>query len=590
MYYKVVALDLDGTIAMHDQVEQETWTVLRAVKEAGYAIVLVTGRHLAAIDALGSFEDLCEAIVAEDGAAILFPSTQSVLLPFGQLAPEVWSKLKALDIPLEKGTAIVSTWTPHDQAVMQVLSDTGFAASIEFNKGAVMVMPPGATKGTGLLVALEEMGYSPHNVIAFGDAENDRSLFQQVELAVAVENATPGIKALADVHLAHSNGKGVRTFLRSLLEDARIANQVTRSDKLITLGRRTDGAKLKLKPTAFTAENIGIFGASGSGKSWLSGLIAEKLLHLEYQICIIDPEGDYRGLKAFSNTLLLGGADGPPPHGSEVSVLLEYSNLSLVLDLSLYDHAEKRKYVSELLGTLSYLRARRGKPHWFLFDEIHYFCSSDDDPITRMLLDGMQDGGYTIVSYRPSMIAPSVLQRLDHLMSTRMELASEIEVLQRFAENRHFAPPDDEQLRSVTQRQAYLLVEGYQRDLDYQGIVEFAHTRRKVPHIRHLHKYLRAPLPQHKRFHFNTDQTHAAPLSASSIHEFVHLLPEVPLPTLRYHLERGDFEHWFRRTLHDEELARRMRKIAHRQLSDDRLRKSLLDAVSSRYEELERLI
>ena len=52
-----------------------------------------------------------------------------------------------------------------------------------------MVLPLGATKGTGLAYALHELGYSPHNVAACGDAENDRSLFEVAEYAAAVANA-----------------------------------------------------------------------------------------------------------------------------------------------------------------------------------------------------------------------------------------------------------------------------------------------------------------------------------------------------------------------------------------------------------------
>ena len=206
--------------------------------------------------------------------------------------------LGGIEIPFEKGMAIWSTWIPHDKVAVEILSRTGYASTLEYNKGAVMLLPPGATKGTGLLAALHEMGYSPRNVIAIGDGENDRSLFEQSELSVAVGNAKPEIKEIADIVLEKPNGAGVRAFIDRLIASD-LPKHISREKKLITLGKRMDGSDLIIHPDSLLNNRIGIFGSSGSGKSWLGGLLAEELLHLQYQICIIDPEGDYRNLRAF---------------------------------------------------------------------------------------------------------------------------------------------------------------------------------------------------------------------------------------------------------------------------------------------------
>ena len=51
-----------------------------------------------------------------------------------------------------------------------------------FNKGAVMVLPSGVNKATGLAAALAELGLSPHNVVGVGDAENDHALLDAVRV------------------------------------------------------------------------------------------------------------------------------------------------------------------------------------------------------------------------------------------------------------------------------------------------------------------------------------------------------------------------------------------------------------------------
>jgi hydroxymethylpyrimidine pyrophosphatase-like HAD family hydrolase len=44
-----------------------------------------------------------------------------------------------------------------------------------FNKGAVMILPTGINKATGLAAALSDLKLSPHNVVGIGDAENDHA-------------------------------------------------------------------------------------------------------------------------------------------------------------------------------------------------------------------------------------------------------------------------------------------------------------------------------------------------------------------------------------------------------------------------------
>ena len=93
---------------------------------------------------------------------------------------------------------IAATRIPHDETILKVLQDLNVGATIEYNNGAVMLLPPGATKGTGLAYGLRELGFSPHNLVACGDAENDQSLLELAEMSVAVPGALPKIKALAD--------------------------------------------------------------------------------------------------------------------------------------------------------------------------------------------------------------------------------------------------------------------------------------------------------------------------------------------------------------------------------------------------------
>ena len=89
--------------------------------------------------------------------------------------------------PLSIGRSIVATTTPHEQAVVEVIRNLGLEMHVVFNKGSVMILPPGVNKETGLRAALLDLELSPHNVIAVGDAENDHALLRGCGLGKLVD-------------------------------------------------------------------------------------------------------------------------------------------------------------------------------------------------------------------------------------------------------------------------------------------------------------------------------------------------------------------------------------------------------------------
>jgi len=582
----VLACDLDGTLAENGQVDPQTWETLRQVRLAGLVLILVTGRTLDSFISDLPFAELCEAIVAENGAVIYFPRRDSVITPFGSLDSGLLQHLQALNVPIERGIAIASSRVPHDQAVFKALQDARAPLVLEYNRDAIMLLPPGASKGQGLLYALQELGYSPHNVLACGDAENDRSLFQVAELSVAVANARPALKEHADMTLEQPDGEGVRILLRDLMDGKRIERRA-RPTRGIVLGNRMSGAPLYLDPTILVENNLGIFGSSGSGKSWLAGLLVEEMLKQKYQVCVIDPEGDYRGLGMSPNTLLLGGPQRALPSVEDAVNICEWQEISLVLDLSMYSVDDRIRFVEEFLNVIKGLRTRRGRPHFILVDEVQLFCPSNDGCLIDGLLDAMQWGGFTIVGYRLSLIPPRLLDALEGFLLTRLRLPEELSTLQ----------PHLDRLRSgeiraglptLPQGYAYLLLnpehENYSVD---EGGIKFRVGLRSIPHVRHLYKYLRTPLPVWKAFHFHTPAGESLGWTAGNLWEFRNALAEVPVESISYHLYRGDFEHWLREVIHDEELVRRIHKAVDRKLEGEALRRALLEVVIARYNELD---
>jgi hydroxymethylpyrimidine pyrophosphatase-like HAD family hydrolase len=108
---------------------------------------------------------------------------------------------------------------PNEKTIVDVIGKLGLERQVIFNKEAVMVLPTGVNKGTGLVAALQELKFSAHNVVGVGDAENDLSFLSLCECSVAVANALPSLKEQADYTTKADNGDGVTELIEQLLAD-----------------------------------------------------------------------------------------------------------------------------------------------------------------------------------------------------------------------------------------------------------------------------------------------------------------------------------------------------------------------------------
>ena len=61
------------------------------------------------------------------------------------------------------------------------------------------------------------MGAPKDGIIGFGDGENDLPLFEESDIAVAVANALPEVKAKADIVTTLTGGRGVAEQIRKML-------------------------------------------------------------------------------------------------------------------------------------------------------------------------------------------------------------------------------------------------------------------------------------------------------------------------------------------------------------------------------------
>lgn len=89
----------------------------------------------------------------------------------------------------------------------------GVARTVFSESCFLEILPLGATKGAALKFILDMKGIDPQEVVAVGDAPNDLEMIQLAGIGVAVENASPDVKAAADAVVCSNNEHAVRACL-----------------------------------------------------------------------------------------------------------------------------------------------------------------------------------------------------------------------------------------------------------------------------------------------------------------------------------------------------------------------------------------
>jgi HAD superfamily hydrolase (TIGR01484 family) len=218
--YRALATDYDGTLAFDGTVDRPTIAGLLRARDAGLRLVMVTGRELQDLLKVFPHTHLFDRLVVENGAVIFNPATADVRTLAPPPPPNLVEYLTERHAPLYVGHSIVATVKPHEQTVLAAIRELGLEWHVILNKGAVMVLPANVTKASGLNAALSELQIDAAETVGVGDAENDEVFLRMCGLSVAVGNALPALKHIADIVTDGSRGAGVVEAIDQLLANA----------------------------------------------------------------------------------------------------------------------------------------------------------------------------------------------------------------------------------------------------------------------------------------------------------------------------------------------------------------------------------
>lgn len=563
MYFLALATDYDGTLAHHGAVDQSTLAGLQRLKDTGRHLIMVTGRELSDLRRVFPEYTLFDRIVAENGALVFDPSTERERLIAPPPPPAFVARLKEKRVePLSVGRSIVATWEPNEGVVLEAIRDLGLELQIIFNKGAVMVLPSGINKATGLEAALEELELSPHNVVGVGDAENDHAFMRACGCAAAVANALPTLKDKADRVLAKDHGAGVVELIDQIIADDTALIAPARHG--IALGKTRDGDEYVLEPHGGA---VLIAGTSGIGKSTLATALTERMATAGFEFCVFDPEGDYDELE---HAVAIGDA-ATAPQSDDVLKLLGELRTNVVVNTQCFPLAERPTYFAELLPQIATLRARAGRPHWLLIDEAHHLAPAERQGFALVLPDTLP--AVVLITVHPDMVARSVLETVGTVVALGEHAHAVIETVARVAgvdAPAELPTPGDEEVLvwRMRAREAPVLVVPH---------------RPRQARRRHTRKYAEGRLGEDRSFYFRGPDN-ALNLRAHNLMLFTQIAEGVDDATWEHHRRAGDYSTWFREVIKDESLAREAAQIeADASLDAAASREGISAAVSRRY-------
>lgn len=272
MEYKMIGLDLDGTLLKDDKsIDTKTKEYLETLSANGVHIVPITGRPLSGIpDCVRNIKGV-DYIISNNGSKTVLNSTNETLFSLAMdnatskrviesvkqtgaifevflnhygycekfvfdhykkvytgtvLGDYIFSSRKQVDSLLslfddkntEADEVFIICKDNDDREIIK--AQTNKISGIQYCMLAdrfLEITKKGTDKGTALELLCNHLKIELNKVIAFGDGENDLQFLNKAGTAVAMGNATDSVKAQADIITDTNNNQGVLKALKNLI-------------------------------------------------------------------------------------------------------------------------------------------------------------------------------------------------------------------------------------------------------------------------------------------------------------------------------------------------------------------------------------
>ncbi len=265
---KMIVVDLDGTILTDkERVSETTKKYLKQLKDSGYVIVIATGRIYSSILDVTDDAEFANYIISDTGACTYntidgSPVFQSIISKetvkkflkyYGEdcYFIDVCDKntiYKCID-KLECNNDVIKVTTNQDYILDNCTEVTHMSISMKnndlvreiysklisdipeldiiimqdsfSNRRWIEAMPQGCSKYSAIKRLADYLNISIEDVIVFGDGLNDIEMIEKCGHGVALKNALPEVKKVADAITTEDyNHDGVIRYLKQYLNDS----------------------------------------------------------------------------------------------------------------------------------------------------------------------------------------------------------------------------------------------------------------------------------------------------------------------------------------------------------------------------------
>lgn len=192
--------------------------------------------------------------------------------------------------------------------------------------------------------------------------------------------------------------------------------------------------KIELPLNAIT-QTFAQIGRKGAGKTYLASMIAEQMLDAHAQVIVIDPIGNWWGLRVGKDgkskgkeIFIIGGSHKDVSlsveAGREIARFLVETNISVVLDISEFRKNERKRFVTDFAEEFYHLKKRKPTPVHIFLEESQKFVPQRIQKDEARMLGAWEDIvrlgrncgiGCSMISQRPQSINKEVFSQVECL-------------------------------------------------------------------------------------------------------------------------------------------------------------------------------
>lgn len=188
-------------------------------------------------------------------------------------------------------------------------------------------------------------------------------------------------------------------------------------------------------PIDAVTQTLAAIGRKGAGKTYLATMIAEQMLDIGSQVVVIDPVGNWWGLRVGADgkskgkdIFVIGGDHGDvplvPEAGAKIAKLLVEKNASAVLDVSSFRLGERKRFCTDFGEELLHLKKSHRTPMHIFIEEAQLIIPQRVGPEEARMVGayeqivrlGRNYGiGCTLITQRPQSVNKEVLSQVECL-------------------------------------------------------------------------------------------------------------------------------------------------------------------------------